>query len=142
MFILTPNDPYVSLDHKGIDYSCCRDFDYISRYRGLRQVIHNPEDIDNRMIALESPNPFITNNIDVLWHEVESNEQNRLDIIAYKYLGSAQYAWVIAYFNNIEDGYTCQTGQKLVIPRSITSLMQSGEVLQNISALRLNLGSE
>lgn len=142
MFILTPNDPYKTLEHKGIDYSCCRDFDYISRYRGLRQIVHNPDDIDERMITLENPNAFVTTNASLTWHEVTSDEENRLDLIANKYLGSAQYNWVIAYFNDIEDGYSCYIGQKLRIPRSITSLMQSGEILQNVTALKLNLGSE
>lgn len=142
MFILTPNDSYVELEHKGIDYTACRDFDYISRYRGLRQVIHNPDDLTDRMVTLEAPNPFVSNDLDVVWHEVTSSEQNRLDLIAYKYLGSAQYSWVIAYFNNISDGFSCHTGQKLRIPRSITALMQSGEILQNVTALKLNLGSE
>lgn len=142
MFILTPNNSYVELDHQGIDYTACRDFNYISRYRGLRQVIHSPDDLTDRMVTLETPNAFTSNNLDVIWHEVTSAEENRLDVIAYKRLGSAQYAWVIAYFNNITDGFSCHTGQKLKIPRSITALMQSGEILQNVTALKLNLGSE
>lgn len=142
MFILTPTNPYDKLEHKGIDYSCCRDFNYISRYRGLRQVVHSPEDLDERLVALETPNPFTSHDIEITWHEVTSSEENRLDLIAYKYLGSAQYGWVIAYFNTIEDGFSCHTGQKLMIPKGITYLMQSGEILQNITALRLNLGSE
>lgn len=142
MFILKPVEPYKILDHKGIDYSCCRDFSYISRYRGLRQVIHSPEDLDDRLIGLETPNPFISTNVEIRWHEVTNAEQNRLDLIANRYLGSPQYGWVIAYFNSIEDGFTCYTGQKLMIPTSITDLMQSGEILQNVSALQLNLGSE
>lgn len=142
MFILTPNEPYSELEHKGIDYSCCRDFNYISRYRGLRQVIHSPDDLEDRMVALENPNPFTSANMEIIWHEVTNSEENRLDLIAYKYLGSAQYGWVIAYFNTIEDGFTCHTGQKLMIPTGITSLMQSGEILQNVTALKLNLGSE
>ena len=142
MFILNTNEPYATLDHKGIDYSCCKEFEYISRYRGLRQVVRNPDDSDDRFITFETPNPFISSNVRVIWYEVTSSEQNRLDLIAYKYLGSAQYNWVIAYFNEIEDGFSCRTGQKLMIPVGITELMQSGEILQNITALKLNLGSE
>lgn len=142
MNIPTLERPYENLDHKGITYSCCRDFAYISRYRGLRQVIHNPNDIDERMILLETPNPFTSQQTEVRWHEVTSSEVNRLDIIANKYLGSPSYAWVIAYFNNIEDGFTCNTGQKLMIPTSITNLMNNGEILSNVTALQLNLGSE
>ena len=76
------------------------------------------------------------------WHEVESVEENRLDLIAYKYLGSASYSWVIAYFNQIEDGFTCRLGQKLMIPKSVTDLMQTGEILQPVTALTLNLARE
>lgn len=142
MDIPTPDRVYDELEHKGIQYSCCRDFDYISRYRGLRQVIHNPDDNEDRMILLETPNPFITSQASIRWHEVTSQEVNRLDLIAYKYLGSANYAWVVAYFNDIEDGFSCNTGQKLMIPTSITDLMSNGEILQNVTALKLNLGSE
>lgn len=140
--IFTPDRPYDELEHKGIKYTACRDFDHISRYRGLRQVIHNPNDNDDRMILLETPNAFISNQTNIIWHEVESTEVNRLDLIANKYLGSASYAWVIAYFNEIEDGYTCSMGQKLKIPKTITSLMNSGEILQTVTALQLNLGEE
>lgn len=142
MQILRTDQPYDRLEHEGITYSCCREFDWISRYRGLRQVIHNPDNLEDRSILLETPNPIESHLTDFIWHEVASNEVNRLDLIAYRYLGSAQYSWAIAYFNNIEDGYTCNTGQKLRIPRSISALMQSGEVLQNVTALKLNLGSE
>jgi hypothetical protein len=63
-------------------------------------------------------------------------------LIAEKFLGSASYAWVIAYFTQIEDGFTCRLGQQLKIPKSITDLMRSGEILQSVTALTLNLGSE
>ena len=142
MFILDPSIPYSKVDHERIDYTCCRDFKHISRYRGLRQVVHNPVTIDDRILSLENPNPFETHGCEVIWHEVMHGEVNRLDLLAYKYLGSAHYGWVIAYFNGIEDGYTCSLGQKLMIPTSITSLMDSGEVLQSVTALALNLGSE
>lgn len=142
MFILTPTRPYKELEHKGINYSCCRDFNHISRYRGLRQVIHSPDDTDERLLNLETPNPFETENLPVVYHEVQNDEVNRLDLIADRYLGSAQYAWVLAYFNDISDGFSCNTGQKLIMPTSITSLMASGEILQSVTALKLNLGSE
>lgn len=142
MFILNPTVPYKVLNYQGISYSTCRDFSHISRYRGLRQVIHSPESTSDRFIALETPNPFVSTNTPVIWHEVTTTEVNRLDLIAEKYLGSAQYGWVIAYFNQIDDGFTCQLGQNLMIPKSITDLMKTGEILANVPALSLNLGSE
>lgn len=132
--------PYKTLDYKGIQYASCRDFNHISRYRGLRQVIHSPNEPD-RLVTLETPNPFITNT-DVNYYEVSADTENRLDVIAYRFLGSAQYAWVIAYFNGIEDGFTCREGQRLAIPKSISSLFNTGEILQAIPASTLNLGKE
>ena len=132
--------PYEVIDHRGIQYTTCKAYDHISRYKGLRQVIHNPNDPD-RFIALETPNPFSTNT-EVVYYDVPATEENRLDIIAHKYLGSAQYAWVIAYFNGIEDGFTVSEGQRLMIPKSISSLFNRGEILASVSALQLNLGTE
>ena len=106
----------------------------------LRQVIHSPNEPD-RLVTLETPNPFTTGT-DVNYYEVSADTENRLDVIAYRFLGSAQYAWVIAYFNGIEDGFTCREGQKLAIPKSISSLFNTGEILQAVPASTLNLGSE
>lgn len=135
------NTPYKELEHKGIEYSVCKDYDHISRHKGLRQVVHNPIDSEDRFIALETPNPFTTN-VEVDYYEVPTHQENRLDIIAQYKLGSASYSWVIAYFNGIEDGFTVKPGQKLIIPKQFTSLFNKGEILQSVSPLALNLGSE
>ena len=39
---------YEKVDYKGIQYTVCRDYDHISRYKGLRQLIHSPQDLDQR----------------------------------------------------------------------------------------------
>jgi LysM repeat protein len=132
--------PYSTLEHEGIAYSVCREFNNISRYRTLRQVVHSPNSV-NRYVTLETSNPFVTHT-DVIYHDVTVDEENRLDIIAQRYLGSATYGWVIAYFNQIADGYTVLEGQKLKIPTSVTKLFDSGEILEPRTALVLNLGEE
>lgn len=132
--------PYTEVEHRGIAYSVCKDFNHISRYRNLRQVVHNPNDLD-RYVTLETSNAFTTHT-DVVYHDVTVNEENRLDLIAQQYLGSATYGWVIAYFNHIEDGYTVLEGQRLAIPRSVTALFDKGEILEPRTALVLNLGEE
>lgn len=141
MKVLDTLSPYKEVEYNRINYTTCRDFNHISRHRGLRQVVHNPSEADSRFISLETPNPFQTNT-EVIYHEVTANEENRLDILANKYLGSATYSWVIALFNSIEDGFTCREGQKLAIPKSISALMSKGEILAPVSALSLNLGEE
>lgn len=131
---------YDTIEHEGIAYAVCKDFNHISRYRNLRQVVHCPDTFD-RYVTLETVNPFVTNT-EVKYHEVTVTEENRLDLIAYKELGSASYGWVIAYFNQIEDGYTVREGQRLVIPNSVTALLSKGEILAPITAVKLNLGEE
>ena len=142
MYIQNTLVPYSQIEYKGIQYVNCRNFNHISRYRGLRQVIHSPRDAQDRLVSLETPNTFVTSGIEYIWHEVTGVEVNRLDLIANKYLGSATYSWVIAYFNEINDGFTCRLGQRLRIPKSITQLMRPGEVLQSVTAITLNLSSE
>lgn len=136
--------PYHVIDYKGIQYSTCRDFSHISRYRCLRTVSHQIEGSETeQFITLESPNE-IHSNIDVKYYFVRTTEENRLDLIADKYLGSARYAWVLAYLNNIQDGFTVSEGQRLKIPASgsVTDLFAKGEMLAAINPLLLNLGSE
>jgi hypothetical protein len=132
--------PYKELTYNGIQYGVCYDYDHISRYKGLRSVVHNPNESD-RFIAPETVNTF-RSNVPVTYYVVTSTEENRLDLIANKFLGSATYSWVLAYFNHITDGYTVHEGQRIMIPKSFTSLFNDNEVLASIPPLMLNLGSE
>ena len=133
--------PYKEFEHTGIEYTVCRDYNHISRYKGCRQVIHNPADMDGRFIALETMNP-ISSNASYFYYIVPMAEENRLDVIAKKFYGSAQYSWVISYLNNIEDGYSVYGGQKLKILDNFTDLFAKGELLASIPAMILNLGYE
>lgn len=132
--------PYGVVEHTGIEYTVCRDFSHISRYKGLRQIVHNPQESD-RFITIETPNPLITN-AKFRYYDVPATEENRLDLIAYKFFGSAQYSWVISYFNGIDDGFTVVEGQRLKILDNFTDLFSKGELLASIPALQLNLGTE
>ena len=139
MKIQNTTTPYKVIDYDGIQYSVCRDFNHISRYRCLRNVVHQPT--KDRWIALETRNAF-TSSADVTYHTVTAVEENRLDIIANNLLGSASYSWVISYFNGIEDGFTAREGTVLMVPKSISALFQSGELLASIPPTQLNLGTE
>lgn len=132
--------PYGVVKHLGIEYQVCRDFKHISRYKGLRQITHYTEN-NGRFIALETTNPLVSN-ARFRYYDVSATEENRLDLIAYKFYGSAQYSWIISYFNGIEDGFTVCEGQRLKILDNFTDLFNKGELLAPISALQLNLGEE
>lgn len=133
--------PYKVLPYEGIQYTNCHEYNHICRYRGLREVVHCPKTPSDRFIAHETANYF-ESHIEVEFYEVPYREEHRLDLIAEKTLGSAQYSWVIAYFNDIADGYSCYAGQVLAIPKSIYDLFNDGEILQAVSPFALNLGSE
>ena len=109
---------YKEVERDPIQYTYCVDYDHVSRYRTLRQVIHQGLSED-RFIALETANP-ITSGSNFKYYNVPSNRQNRLDLIAQEQLGSATYAWVIAYINRIADGFTVLEGTELAIPISLS----------------------
>lgn len=140
MYIQNTTTPYYTIPHTEIQYCTCRDYSHISRYSCLRQVAHNL-DSPNRFVALETVNPF-TSSCPVRYHTVTADEEDRLDLLAHTYLGSATYAWVIAQFNNLPDGFTIHEGQKLAIPYNVSALMSSGEILAPVPAMKLNLSSE
>lgn len=132
--------PYEEINRDPIQYTYCVDFDHISRYRTLRQVIHQGLS-DDRFVALETVNPFGSRS-NLKYYTVPHHLENRLDLIAQEQLGSATYAWVIAYFNRIQDGFTVLEGTRLAIPTSFSSLYNKGELLAPVGATKLNLGSE
>lgn len=140
MDFLDTNIPYKEVERQPIQYSYCVDFNHISRYKSLRQVIHEGQTSD-RFVSLETTNPLISN-CATKSYVVPAQYQNRLDLIAQEHLGSATYAWIIAYINRIADGFTVLEGTTLKIPYSVTSLFDKGELLAPISATSLNLGSE
>ena len=76
MYIQDTTQPYKVLDYKSITYTSCRDYDNLNRYKGLRQLIHSPNTPIDRLMTLESPNPFQAKNVDVIWHTVTEMEEN------------------------------------------------------------------
>ncbi len=54
---------------------------------------------------------------------VPDGEEDRIDIIASKTLGSASLYWAICYMNNIDDPLSIKVGRTLYIP-SLSSLRQ------------------
>lgn len=132
--------PYRKVERDPIQYTYCVDFDHLSRYRTLRQVIHEGKK-PSRYVGLETTNAF-NSEAHMNTYIVPHNLENRLDLIARDQLGSAEYAWVIAYINKIADGFTVLEGTQLRIPDSITALFDKGEILSTVDVTKINLGSE
>lgn len=132
--------PYKEIERDPIQYTYCVDFDHISRYKQLRQVIHEGKK-PSRYVGLETTNSF-NSSAQMITYTVPAHLENRLDIIARDHLGSANYAWIIAYINKIPDGFTVLAETQLRIPVSITELFNQGEILSAVEATKINLGSE
>ena len=133
--------PYKEVEYKGIEYTVCKEFDHISRYKRLRQVIHYLEGTQ-RFKTLEVQNSYDYDDIKIEYYIVTVETENRIDLISYKYFGTTSYSWIISYINQIYDGYTVFEGQVLMIPVNLSDLFKSGCVLSAVSPTSLNLGTE
>lgn len=131
--------PYDSVPYEGIEYSTCKDFDHISRYRRLRQIVHYLETPD-RFTTLELQNGYDYSGMEFDYYVVGEDRENRLDLVSYDYYGTPSYAWAIAYVNGIEDGYSVMSGRTLKMPKVVTELFKNGSVLSAVPATSLNLG--
>lgn len=133
--------PYDDVDPKGIEYTVCKDFKHLSRYRRLRQVIHYLEN-GRRFVTLETQNGYSYEGIEVEYYTVTSDRENRLDLISNDFYNTASYSWVLSYVNSITDGFTVWEGQVLIIPKTISQLFAHGRILSSIPPTSLNLGTE
>jgi len=56
-------------------------------------------------------------NSDDVYHVVKSNEENRLDLISYRYYGTSKYWWVIALVNELYDPFfDVKAGKMIRVP--------------------------
>lgn len=95
------------------------------RYKNLRTLkdeetgkIHH-ESWSQQVIEETTEDTYVT---------VTNETENRLDMIAYTYYGSARYWWVVALANYIKDPFDVKVGMTLRIP-PLLSLYKSGGVL-------------
>lgn len=98
-----------------------------SRYTNIRRL----QDEDTKNIYDENwVQKFIDESSDDVYFVVTQREENRLDIIANDYYGTARYWWVIALANSIIDPFILDIGTKLRIP-PLLSLYNTGGVLSD-----------
>lgn len=95
------------------------------RYKNVRRL----QDEDTGKYFHETvPQKFIPSSDDDEYITVTTVTENRLDIIANEYYGTANYWWVIAQANYIIDPFDVPVGTSLRIP-PIISLYLNGGVL-------------
>lgn len=142
------NYDYVSWDYvknKFTTYDRKNDI-YSKNYKAEKAIdrpyaVYENAQVFHEYLALETPNAFTTD-IEIDYYEVPTDEENRLDLIAYKLFGSATRSWIIAYMNKLEDGFSVRAGQKLVVPKSFDKLFDRDEILAPVAYDTLKLREE
>ena len=93
-------------------YAKPRVYDHTSRYSIYRQIINNENDV---YIETSNRTPIEKSDKDI-YHEVQREEENRLDIIANKYYGDPDLFWIIAMGNDMIDPFVVKVGDIIRIP--------------------------
>ena len=93
-------------------YARPRKYDKVSRYQIYRLIMDNDGDT---YVETTNRTPIKESERDK-YHEVQKNEENRLDIISNKYYGTPEYFWMIALANDIVDPFVVKPGDVLRIP--------------------------
>ena len=89
-----------------------REIEYATRYSRYRE---STRVLDDDGEWLTTPEPLATHpRPDDRFHIIE--EEDRLDVLAHRYLGDMRFWWVIAEFNDIAFGFDLPVGKKLRIP--------------------------
>lgn len=111
--------PIISYDNANQEYHTSN-----SRYQILRVLTCDG------VRYLETQNQkFIPESSDDSYHVVEADEENRLDIISYKYYGSPVYWWAIAMANEFIDPFIVNAGIMIRIPSLMSLSDYRNEIL-------------
>lgn len=84
----------------------------VSRYHNLRRI--RDDQGDEYVESYESIE--FPERSDDQYHLVEPGEENRIDLISYKFYGTALLYWVILEASGIDDPYDIPAGTTLRIP--------------------------
>ncbi len=55
---------------------------------------------------------------------IRTNAMDRLDTLAFKYLGAGHYYWIIAILNNIDWAFSFEAGDVLKIPHDVQDVLR------------------
>lgn len=100
-----------------------------SRYKIYRQIGQGKDSYLETFNQREIPETD-----EDIYYIVPQSDENRLDLVAYRYYNDASLWWVIAIANKIIDPFVVSVGQVLRIP-SVTSIYSStNEILQRRGA--------
>lgn len=84
----------------------------VSRYHRLNRI---KDDTGDEYVESYEPIEFPENSDDQ-YHLVTPGEENRLDLISYKFYGTALLYWVIAEASGIEDPFNVPAGSTVRVP--------------------------
>lgn len=103
-------------------YAKPRKYQKVSRYQIYRLIMDNSNDT---YVETSNRTPIKDSAQDV-YHEVQKEEENRLDIISNIYYGTPEYYWIIAMANDIVDPFVICVGDILRIPNLYSAFEWGG----------------
>jgi hypothetical protein len=86
----------------------------IKRYSQFAETLYTPDDNTPYLSGLPFMSYLYTG--EIVYHTVEQNEENRLDLIAYKFFQDPSYWYPIALYNSLYDPLCLPIGTELAIP--------------------------
>jgi phage tail protein X len=91
-----------------------------SRYRNIDKVSY--DDVPRHYESVTFPSATDLANISTI--RVRLSQFDRLDQLAYKYLGKGEYWWMIALMNNIDWAYEFEPGMVIKIPINVEDVLR------------------
>jgi hypothetical protein len=87
-----------------------------SRYRNLNKI-------DNKFFeSADFPSQTVLDSIASI--QLRVSKFDRLDNLAFKYLGSGEYWWIIALMNNLSWAFDFEDGQIIKIPTDVQDVLK------------------
>lgn len=98
----------------------------VNRYESNKTKVYNKKTIYRSVIY-----PMIPNRISDIY--IIPNENDRLDLLAYKYYGDVRYWWILAQANHLGKGsMAVKPGVRLRVPMDKQSIMSDFESLNEL----------
>jgi len=86
----------------------------ISRYRGINVTNDTYETVDFPNIDVKTIPTFT----------IRLSSTDRLDTLAFRYLGAGEYWWILAMINDISWGFELVPGEILKIPLDVNDVLK------------------
>lgn len=117
--------PVLKREFSPVVYDSPKQYKYTSRYFNVKRIVDTKDGTEYHATLKQYTVPISSQD---QYFTVDSTTENRLDIVSYRFYGTAIYWWVIAFANQIIDPFKVKIGDILRIP-SLPSLYGKDGIL-------------